>query len=435
MQLDIHQQKAIDYCTDISKRYVAVSGQAGTGKTTIIKLVFNALVGAGYNVVLCAPTGKAAKRITEATGIPASTVHRLLEFTHPGDPDPKTGKPIGFSFPRRDDLNPLEADVVICDEYAMVSHEMHRSLMKAIKPGGLVRAFGDIRQLSPIENNKKDADRPESVFRVAMNRPDSVVLENVYRQSEGSDVVTNAARILVGQIPRDLEDCKRTVTDVPLDVLRNFLLESPERIAAFMSVDNQIITPTRKGYCGTVRLNAMLQTVFRPYLVSSTGLLLPRHPWNLDKKVPLPSVHIGDKIIVQKNQYEIPCDNATQGVFNGETGIITDIIGGTLIVDLGDRIAEFPSEIKYKNHKNEWKTYDPRMDIDLAYVITTHKSQGSEYNEVIYIMSKSAGMLRCRRNFYTGVTRARNKCYIISDQASLSYSVFNEDSNFDKKRK
>jgi ATP-dependent exoDNAse (exonuclease V) alpha subunit len=153
--LDSKQSQAIEACCKLSNRVVAVTGAAGTGKTTILNQAYNALKDHGYAVVLCAPTGKAAKRIKEATGINAMTVHRLLEYTHPGDPDPKTGKPIHFSYPKRNRQNPIDFDIVFCDEYSMVNTDVHqKSLFDALPNGACVRVFGDANQLQPIEEDK-----------------------------------------------------------------------------------------------------------------------------------------------------------------------------------------------------------------------------------------------------------------------------------------
>ena len=173
MEYDVEQIEAINLCCDLTKRIVAVTGEAGTGKTTIIKAVYSKLINyidthrrefkrdyiedrdkyqfnAEEYIVLVAPTGKAAKRIFEATGIPAMTIHRLLEYPTPGEIDENTGKALVASSPKRDKFNPIKQKIVLCDEYAMVSYELHRNLIDALPSGGCVRMFGDCNQLEPI---------------------------------------------------------------------------------------------------------------------------------------------------------------------------------------------------------------------------------------------------------------------------------------------
>ena len=192
------QEEAVQACCDLTKRIVAVTGAAGTGKTTTLKKVYAALVEAGYRVALCSPTGKAAKRIFELTGIPALTIHRLLEFSHPGDPDPKTGQPIGVSEPRRTKFNPVEYDVVIGDEYAMVPDELHRALVDALPAGGCLRMFGDENQLAPVEEDKSMAGKPSNFQRVLNDTSGAfaaVRLEQVYRQGADSGILFNCEQI------------------------------------------------------------------------------------------------------------------------------------------------------------------------------------------------------------------------------------------------
>ena len=161
-KFDKTQAEAIGACCDISRRIVPVTGAAGTGKTTILQNVYKTLKARGHQVVLCAPTGKAAKRIQEATGIRARTIHRLLEYPHPGERDEKTGKTLISTDPKRDRQNPIDFDVVLVDEYAMVSVEVHRNLIDALPHGGIIRMFGDANQLQPIESSKRLQAEPSS---------------------------------------------------------------------------------------------------------------------------------------------------------------------------------------------------------------------------------------------------------------------------------
>ena len=159
LELDAAQTEAISLCCDVTKRIVAVTGPAGTGKTSILRQGYVQLAYHGYRCVLAAPTGKAAKRIKEATGIPAMTIHRLLEYTHPGIPDPDTGKVADSSGPRRTRERPLDMDVIFIDEAAMIDMGLYRNLIDAMKSGSAVRFFGDANQLPPIEDEYTGTDR------------------------------------------------------------------------------------------------------------------------------------------------------------------------------------------------------------------------------------------------------------------------------------
>jgi exodeoxyribonuclease V alpha subunit len=250
--LDPKQQEAVNLCTDISKRVVGVTGPAGCGKTTILKQAYNSLVDAGYNVALTAPTGKAAKRIYEVTGIEALTNHRLLEYTHPGDPDPKTGRPVQFSYPRRTRSNPLEVDILFVDEYSMANQEVHRSLFDALPNGGCIRVFGDNNQLQPIEEDKSLQGQP-SPFVQLLGKFPSVVLDTVHRQGKDSGILLNLQAILRGRMPTRNDQWSMHFTEQPVNSLRDYILDSAEEGVDFTSVDNQhndpISIPQSYGPC------------------------------------------------------------------------------------------------------------------------------------------------------------------------------------------
>lgn len=414
--LDDVQRSAVEACCDATKRIVAVTGEAGTGKTTILKYAYEALVRSGYRVALCAPTGKAAKRIREATGIPAKTIHMLLEYTHPGERNPKTGEYFGYSFPRRDNTNPLPFDFVFADEYAMVTWEMHGALMaalprkivhgKEVLPTGSIRMFGDAHQLPPIEKDKSLLSKP-SPFETMLKKFPSFELLTQYRQGEGSGILENGRRIMVGRAPQSMADCRIYVTDNPIAALSRYVDKR------YMTTEYQVITPSNKTWVGTLALNGMLQNMLRDRDPSLGWISLPRHKWVKSEVVVAP----GDKVIITNNDYDL-------GVFNGESGIITAIEQGeTLVIDLGDRVVKIPPEIEKRNQYGRMYFIDPRRDIDLAYAITTHKAQGSEYKEVVYVLNRSTCYGQNRRNFYTGITRAREKAIVLSDMASMHMSI------------
>lgn len=414
LTLDAEQKLAVELSCDLAKRIVAITGQAGTGKTTIIQTVYELLASAGYSVVLCAPTGKAAKRIFEATGIPAMTVHRLLEYPHPGERDPKTGKALITTEPKRDRYNPLEYQVVLCDEFMMVNQEVYRNLIDAIPRGGVIRMFGDANQLAPIE--KKANQGMEAPFNMVLNKFDSVRLETIHRQSEGSGIVMNGDRILKGMVPQRTPDFRIRMTNDPVDMIRQLCAGD----VPFDAIENQIITPTKKTWVGTLKLNQLIQMLYRG--AQNDWYTPTRHQW--DARVPEANIRltVGDKVIWTENNYDLE-------IFNGETGVIREIdhAMGFIKIDFGDRVVDVPPAIQTTRRDGGLAEYDPQRSIDLAYAITTHKSQGSEYKNVVYCMNKSASFLQNRRNFYTGVTRARMEVDTVTDQKSLTTAVYKKD--------
>ena len=410
--LDTEQKQAVDLCMDRSKRIVSVTGPAGSGKTTILKTTYAQYIEAGYSVALAALAGKAAKRINEVTGFPATTVHRLLEFSHPGDINPDTGKTYGVAMPRRNMNNRLEQDIIFVDEYTMVNHELHRDLLDAMKPGSLLRCFGDINQLPPIEENKVVAQQP-SPFKDILTRFPSVILKKLHRQGEGSDIAVNASRILYGMCPVRKPNFELCITNDPVNKIKELIVDNPH--VDFQKTVNQIITPQNKSWIGTTALNANLQPMFHETMAGAISV--PRHKYRSFKtgkfvEEPPFFAKENDKVIWTKNDYNL-------NIYNGEAGTITRINGdGSLEIDFGDRIEAIPCVVVY-HEKGEEKWYDPRKVIYPAYAITTHKSQGSEYEYVIYVLNKSAYMMLNRANFYTAVTRARKHVWLVTDAQSM----------------
>lgn len=411
--LDNQQRVAVMACTDRSRRVVGVTGPAGTGKTTIIRTVTHVLTDAGYSVALAAPTGKAAKRIKEATGIPAQTFHRLLEYTSPGDPDPKTGKPVWVSYPQRNRMKPLLYDVIIGDEYAMVSKELHGDIVGAIKPGGRLLTFGDANQLQPIEQAAVNAQTP-SKFLEILSKFDGITLDTIHRTGSGSSIADNARRVLRGMAPVRHDDFTLDYTNQPVQAVLNYLRGKEDE---FRETNAQIITPSNVSWVGQYKLNVAIQSQLQPH---RTGWLeLARHEW--DSKQPV-RVHVGDKVVVTKNLYSIASNDGTLGVFNGETGIIRDISQYAEIeVDLGDRVCVLPPQMVIEIG-GQVRTIYPHRELALAYALTTHKCQGSEYAHVVYVQNKSQLQLLCRPNLYTGITRARERVHVVTDMPSMARS-------------
>ena len=435
---DDTQVAAIERCCNMQERIVPVTGVAGTGKTTIIREVFKALSDAGYNVVLGAPTGKAAKRIHEATGISAMTLHRLLEYPHPGERDPETGAALSSTIPKRDKRNPIDYDVVLADEYAMVNREVHRNLIDALPAGGRVCMFGDVNQLKPIEQGAYH--NAKSPFQVALEKFDGTVLETIHRTTEGSGIAFNGDRILKGQIPLRKDDFHMHITDRPVDKLIDVVMDALQSGINYGTNQGQIISATKKSWVGTHKLNVALQELLNP-IGMHNRIALQRHTW--DEKNPI-KVGVGDKVIWTENAYDLRDDwDRYEGaehneevrfyvppppekvIMNGESGVITNIDQyGAISIDVGDRVVEVPPVQTVENKQGKLVQIDPRRTIDLGFVITTHKAQGSEWPHVIYVLNKTTMFIQSRHNMYTALSRARTTASLVSDQRSLQNSVY-----------
>lgn len=423
MTWDDKQEAAINACCDADKRIVAVSGEAGTGKTQIIKEVEHRLRNAGYLVTCSAPTGKAAMRIREATGLDAATNHRMLGYGQPidhEDTDEKTGekKLVRISTgPRFNRAKPLPYDFILCDEYPMVNREIHDNIIAALKPGARIRMFGDMNQLRPIETDKMLRDAP-SAFQTALQKFTGVVLETNYRQLAGSGIVANAKRILLGRTPNRADDFDILYTDDPVMRLMQYVSDQKAAGVDYAGLDAQVITCMNKSWIGTKKLNLSLQSLWwnrdAPYLQ------LPRHKWEGEEGSI--RVQIGSKVVYTANTYDLGNE---QSVFNGEVGIVVDIdpVDESFDIDFGDRIVTIPPLLIVVRDNGDVIETDPRKNVDLAGVLTTHKMQGSEVKQVTYILNKSTIYGQSRRNFYTAVSRARDKCTVITDQHSMKKST------------
>jgi exodeoxyribonuclease V alpha subunit len=389
-KLSIQQENAVDICCDLTNPIACVTGGAGVGKTLVMGRVYEELRKMNRSIALCAPTGRAAKRIEELTGIKAKTVHRLLEFPQPdeeGDP----------TIPRRDRQHPLEKDVVIVDESSMISPSLYRYLMDALPKGGVIRWFGDNNQLPPVEEGKPP-------FITLLKEFPSIELTYNYRS--GDALIENARRILYGQLPRRNPFFEIIYTDQPISTLIEFVTRH------FTQDDHQVIMPTRKGKAGTVRVNPSIQMRF-----NSKGPMLRLNRFDA-KEAPL-AVRPKDKFIWVKNDYKL-------NLYNGEIGYVdwVDADAGELGIVTGDRTVVVPPRIKtYDSYRGHIIQYDPRKQIELGYAITTHKAQGSEFDVIVYCMSRAQAWLLNRRNFYTAVTRAKRQVILITDRRSMSLSM------------
>lgn len=441
LKLGEKQKEAVEICLDGSFRIVAVTGPAGSGKTTIIQHVVERLREEGKVIRVCAPTGKAARRITQATGVEAVTIHKLLEYPKPGERDEKTGKALNPGAPKRNYENPIYGDVIIADEYAMVNHTLDRNLLDALSKGARLLVFGDNNQLPPIEEFKLKTET-QTPFQKHLDRK-SVELDHVYRQDEDGGILFAANKIRKGNMPPKSDDFVYHFTEQPVKAFESYIKKAQEHGVEFNNIANQVICVQKGSWVGTHSLNRMMQDFYNGERVLDEGMELPRNKW--DEQTPI-TVAIGDKVVCTENTYDmrpyheryeqfnerdiglppsfIPTPD-TKMMLNGETGVITDIrLDGALEVDFGDRIVEIPTTYtEYNHHNDSFYEKDARKAIDLAYALTTHKCQGSEFSRVVYIINRSRPFMLNRKNFYTAVTRAKEHVLVVCDQPSMRYSL------------
>ena len=362
------------------------------------------------DISLAAPTGRAAKRMTEATGYESRTIHRLLELTGAAALEGKTAR-----FERNEE-NPLEADVIIVDEMSMVDIFLFQSLLKAISVGTRLIMVGDVNQLPSVGPGQVLSDLIRSgAFQ-------TVVLEKIFRQAKESDIVLNAHRIHAGEDlvldnkSRDFFFLERNDTNVIYKHMIQLILEKLPRYVDATPYDIQVLTPMRKGKLGVETLNGILQRYLNP----------PD-----DKKRECQSgdtlFREGDKVMQIKNNYQlawevvsrynIPIDQG-MGIFNGDIGVIRTI-------------DEYAREVvvEFDEHRRVTYPYSGLDEIELAYAVTIHKSQGSEYPAVIMPLLTGPHMLFNRNLLYTGVTRAKSCVTILGSRATVSEMVANNREN------
>lgn len=383
-----------------------ITGGPGTGKTTLITILCQYMKIKAKKVALAAPTGRAAKRMQETTGYEAKTIHRLLELQYRSDIDD-----FNLVFSRNGD-NPIEADIVIIDEASMIDVFLMRHLLDAIPQNCTIVFVGDKNQLPPVGAGNILKDIIES------GKIPVVELSKVYRQEKGSMIIQNSHNILKGQypgfdqsidsefmfIPKSNDHEKaRTIVSLCMNILRQRYDIDPVR-------DVQILTPTRRGVCGTRELNLLLQSAFNERTKGTVDLSDDK-PFLFKQN---------DKVMQMRNNYETRWVSANDaklagnGVFNGDMGsvISIDMDGKTLQVLFDDeKIVEYN-----------------RMNIDeleLAYAITVHKSQGSEYPVVILVLPDAPPVLMTRNLLYTAVSRAKEKLFMISEKWILIKMIAN----------
>ena len=405
--LDEMQKKAVIEAA--SHGLFVLTGGPGTGKTTTINAIIRFFEGEGADLRLAAPTGRAAKRMTEATGYEAQTIHRLLELS--GMPDEeKEGQPVHFE---RNAENPLETDVIIIDEMSMVDIHLMHSLLMAVTAGTRLILVGDENQLPSVG--------PGNVLRdIIRSQQFSVVeLKKIFRQASESDIVVNAHKINQGEQvtinnkSRDFFFLKRYDADMIIRVVIALIQEKLPRYVEARPFDIQVLTPMRKGLLGVERLNGTLQ-----------HYLNPPSPDKKEKEQRLGLFREGDKVMQIRNNYQmeweirgrygIPVDKGI-GVFNGDTGILKVI----------NEFAE-TAEVEFEDGRVAEYSFKQLEELELAYAITIHKSQGSEYPAVVIPLLSGPKMLLNRNLLYTAVTRARKCVTIVGSEETFREMINNE---------
>ena len=405
--LDEMQKKAVKEAA--GHGLLVLTGGPGTGKTTTINAIIRFFESEGAELRLAAPTGRAAKRMTEATGYEAQTIHRMLELT--GMPeDDREGQPVHFE---RNAENPLEADVIIIDEMSMVDIHLMHSLLIAVTAGTRLILVGDENQLPSVG--------PGNVLRdiIRSGQFPVVELKKIFRQASESDIVVNAHKINRGEQveinnkSRDFFFLKRYDADIIIRVVIALIQEKLPKYVEAKPFEIQVLTPMRKGLLGVERLNQILQRY-----------LNPPDPSKKEKEIGQGLFREGDKVMQIRNNYQlewevrgrygIPVDKGV-GVFNGDTGIIRMI----------NEFAEL-AEVEFEDGRYAQYTFKQLDELELAYAVTIHKSQGSEYPAVIIPILSGPRMLMNRNLLYTAVTRARKCVTVVGSEETFREMINNE---------
>ncbi len=382
LKLAPEQKEAIKASVDHG--VFVLTGGPGTGKTTVIKGIISVLAESGCKILLAAPTGRAAKRLAESSGESASTVHRMLEYTPAGD----------NSYWGRNDETPLEADAVIIDEASMLDISLMFYLLRAIPIGCRLILVGDVDQLPSVGPGSvlKDIIRSKSM--------PIVRLENVFRQAELSPIVRNAHRINNGLLPEFKGEKEFSFVEFfDEQSAAKYVVDTCSKLAGKDNWQNiQVLTPMHKNQCGVENLNKMLQ--------QKMNFPSPlKHELKLGNNL----FREGDKIMQIRNNYE-------KDVFNGDIGRIVEIKGRTLVASFPDRAEG--ERVSYEGMETE--------ELQLAYAMSVHKSQGSEYATVIMPLVPSHFILLQRNLFYTGITRAKKQVILVGSKKAMQMAVSND---------
>ncbi len=403
LEPDAMQMLAVEEA--LGRGLLVITGGPGTGKTTTINMMIRCLEEEGLEIFLAAPTGRAAKRMSETTGREARTIHRMLELNGGIEGN------AGFA---RNEGYPLEADAVIIDEMSMVDISLMHALLKAVAPGTRLILTGDVNQLPSVG--------PGSVLRDMIDSGAFPVvrLEKIFRQAAQSDIILNAHKINAGERvepdnkSRDFFFLRRYDADVIAQVVIQLIAQKLPRYVDASPYEIQVLTPMKKGLLGVERFNGILQQYLNP---ASAEKREKEHGGHVFRE--------GDKVMQTKNNYQLEWEIRSRygfavehglGVFNGDMGIIREInaFAETMTVEFEEaRMVEY-----------SFKNLD---ELELAYAITIHKSQGSEYPAVVLPLLSGPRMLMNRNLLYTAVTRARKCVTLVGDDATFQSMIKNAD--------
>lgn len=385
--------------TALSSGCMILTGGPGTGKTTTINTIIKLLEDLKLSVALAAPTGRAAKRISQVTGYEAKTIHRLLCTQRASD---------GHNVFTHNEENPLTADVIILDEVSMIDISLMASFLQAVKRGARVILSGDADQLPSVGPGNIIHDIIES------KTIPVIQLNKIFRQAEESLIIVNAHKINHGELPdlstksSDFFFLKRnTPQDSAFTVMDLFKNRLPKSYKVNPISSIQVLSPTKKGLAGTVALNKLLQMHVNPY-----DEMRPQHIYGNT------TFRVGDKVMQTKNNYDIMYSRENgedgMGIFNGDMGIIENISVRDKCMHIifdEDKLVEYP--------------FTNLDELDLAYAITVHKSQGSEFPIVIMPVCSFSPMLTSRNLFYTAVTRAKDMVILVGSEKTIQNMTYN----------
>lgn len=401
--IELDEQQICAVKEAVRNGLLVITGGPGTGKTTTINTIIRYFEMEGMDIFLAAPTGRAAKRMSETTGFEARTIHRMLEVS---------GGPEGSGGFERNEQNPLETDVIIIDEMSMVDITLMYALLKAVPAGTRLILVGDVNQLPSVG--------PGSVLKdiIESKQFHTVMLNKIFRQASTSDIIVNAHKINKGEEvvldnkSMDFFFLKRYEADKIIQVTLQLIKQKLPKFVDATEYDIQVLTPVRKGLLGVERLNSILQMY-----------LNPESPKKREKEYGNIIFREGDKVMQIKNNYQLEweirsryglCIDKGTGVFNGDTGIIEEIntFAETMTVSFDEgRKVEYPFKLL--------------EELELAYAITIHKSQGSEYPAVVIPLFQGPRMLMNRNLIYTAVTRAKKCVTIVGNDAVFREMVEN----------
>lgn len=385
--------------TALSSGCMILTGGPGTGKTTTINTIIKLLEELKLSIALAAPTGRAAKRMSEVTGYEAKTIHRLLCTQRSSE---------GYNIFTHDEENPLTADVIILDEVSMIDISLMASFLKAVKRGAKVILSGDADQLPSVGPGNIIHDIIES------KTVPVIQLNKIFRQAEESLIIVNAHKINNGELPdlsvksSDFFFLKRqTPQDSAFTVMDLFKNRLPKSYGVNPISSIQVLSPTKKGLAGTIALNKLLQSHINPY-----DEMRPQHVYGNT------TFRVGDKVMQTKNNYDMQFSRengeSSTGIFNGDMGIIESIHTRDkymVIIFDEDKRVEYP--------------FTNLDELDLAYAITVHKSQGSEFPIVVMPVCSFSPMLMSRNLFYTAVTRARDMVVLVGSEKTVQNMTYN----------